>query len=733
MADIKNYGIKGVGSDVQLGKAGGRLKYTTGSELLTLTMSNGTTLANISVQSVTSGSWLGNVIGTQYGGTGQNFSASTGVITLTGGVASAGAINLGNTSFVTGTLALTNGGTGATTAAGARTNLELGNLAVQNTSNLSVIGGTINGVTIGASNAQAITGTTITATSGFVGNVTGTASNATVLVNSRNFSIIGTDATAPNVSFNGSNDVALSLTLATVNSNVGQFGSATQIPVVTVDGKGRVTAISTAAISTSFTIAGGTGTDTFNTGETLTFAGTTNEIETAVTNNQVQIGIVTNPTLTGNLTVTSNINATGRVTGGSLSDGTALISSGSLTGAVNGTFSGTVQFGSLSDGAITITEFINDNTMATASATNLATALSVKNYVDGITGISPVLNIAGDAGTGNVTLSNTLLRVSGTTNEIETSVAGNVITVGLPNNVTVTNNLTVSGSLLSNDITSANIVASGNLTVAGNLTVQGNVIQIDSTVTIITDPAIKLQANTLSADSLQDVGINFNYWDTSNKLGFFGWDQSAKKFTFLTDASEGTPNVFTGTAATLVAGNIEVAGTVSFGTLTDTGNGISITNFVDSTAGLSNNNNNTTIPTSAAVISYVTNNSGDGLLLRNTFTANSVAVAFNIGLVPNITARTYYAERIVINVGTAFSGGSFNHILVKDNNGAGTTLVAAVDADASVAGTYVIELDGTVALTKNANVVVQFKQSNGTTDAITTAGVMTASLHYRYA
>lgn len=40
-------------------------------------------------------------------------------------------------------------------------------------------------------------------------------------------------------------------TLATVNSNVGSFGSASAVPVITVDGKGRITAVSTSAISAS--------------------------------------------------------------------------------------------------------------------------------------------------------------------------------------------------------------------------------------------------------------------------------------------------------------------------------------------------------------------------------------------------------------------------------------------------------------------------------------------------
>ena len=57
--------------------------------------------------------------------------------------------------------------------------------------------------------------------------------------------------------------------------------------------------------SGSFSIAGDTGTDTFSGGETLTFAGTASEIETTVTNNQVQIGLPNNVVVGGALTVTT--------------------------------------------------------------------------------------------------------------------------------------------------------------------------------------------------------------------------------------------------------------------------------------------------------------------------------------------------------------------------------------------------------------------------------------------
>jgi hypothetical protein len=71
-------------------------------------------------------------------------------------------------------------------------------------------------------------------------------------------------------------NTTITVTLDTVNSNVGQFGSSTAIPIVTVNGKGLVTAVSTASITTSLGIAAdaGQGSDTIALAtDTLTFAG----------------------------------------------------------------------------------------------------------------------------------------------------------------------------------------------------------------------------------------------------------------------------------------------------------------------------------------------------------------------------------------------------------------------------------------------------------------------------
>lgn len=69
-------------------------------------------------------------------------------------------------------------------------------------------------------------------------------------------SLVATDGSKNLVSGNLSGDGStsnLTFTLATVNSNVGSFGSATAVPVITVNGKGLITAVITAATSGAIT------------------------------------------------------------------------------------------------------------------------------------------------------------------------------------------------------------------------------------------------------------------------------------------------------------------------------------------------------------------------------------------------------------------------------------------------------------------------------------------------
>lgn len=74
-------------------------------------------------------------------------------------------------------------------------------------------------------------------------------------------------------------------------------------------------------------------------------------------------------------------------------------------------------------------------------------------------------------------------------------------------------------------------------------------------------------------------------------------------------AQEITDGAGNGTGVSLnTSGDVAATGTVSFGSLKDSGENITITKFVDEADGIANNDNDSSVPTSAAVRDYVDNN-----------------------------------------------------------------------------------------------------------------------------
>jgi len=150
----------------------------------------------------------------------------------------------------------------------------------------------------------------------------------------------------------------------------------------------------------------------------------------------------------GDLTVGGNISTTGSITGGSFVIGSADINENDLeaidevvAGTVaaskavvvdvnkdissfrNLTASGTVTYGSLSDGSITVTAFVDEDNMASDSATLIPTQQSVKAYVDAQVATADALSEV--LGNGNTTGGTNIVVDSGDTLDVNGALDAN--------------------------------------------------------------------------------------------------------------------------------------------------------------------------------------------------------------------------------------------------------------------------------------------------------------------
>jgi len=215
---------------------------------------------------------------------------------------------------------------------------------------------------------------------------------------------------------------------------------------------------------------------------------------------------------------------------------------------------GAVDFAMLNGAAVQISsESFSDDDVS------LMTSASIQDLIESKV-TAEDLDVAGDSGTGAIDLDSQSLTIAGTANEIETSASGQTITVGLPNDVTVSNNLTVSGNLISDDITASTMTASGNVVVTGNLTVNGTTTTVNSTTTSVADPVFEI-GDDASDDNL-DRGLKFKYNSGGAKVGFFGYDDTDAAFTFIPDATDSS-STFSGSAGNVKFGGLALTGSIT--------------------------------------------------------------------------------------------------------------------------------------------------------------------------
>ena len=307
---------------------------------------------------------------------------------------------------------------------------------------------------------------------------------------------------------NGTNFVALKSPNAVTSDTtfVLPDGDGSNGQFLKTDGSGQ---LSFGTVVSSLSLAADSGSnDSFSTGETLTFTGGEG-IDTTVGDNVI--------TIAGEDASTSNKGLA------SFNSSHFTVSSGAVS--LNNSF------------LVIESEGIGSND----NDTTVPTSAAVKDYVD--TNITAQdLDTAGDSGTGAIDLDSQSLTIAGTTNEIETVASGQTITVGLPNNVTVGNNLTVTG----------------------NLTVNGTQTTVNSTTVTVDDPIFTVGGDSApGSDDNLDRGMEFRWHNGSSaKLGFFGFDDSTGKFTYIPEATD-TAGVISGTKGNLDIGGLDLGGSIT--------------------------------------------------------------------------------------------------------------------------------------------------------------------------
>jgi hypothetical protein len=305
--------------------------------------------------------------------------------------------------------------------------------------------------------------------------------------------------------------------------------------------------------SETLTFTGGTGIDTSGSGNAVTFAidstVTTLTGSQTLTNKTLTTPIIEQITNSGTITLDATtdiiLDADGGdvflkdngTTYGSLTNtsGNLIIKSGTTTAltfaGANATFAGNVAVGNL----------LLDTNSLTSTNTN------------GDITITP-------NGNGKIVLDGLNFPIAdGNANEVlQTNGSGQLSFTAINTDLSADSSPQLGGNLdlNSSDITgTGNINITGGITISGNLTINGTTTTVNSTTVTIDDPIFTLGGDTVpSSDDNKDRGIEFRYHTGSTaKLGFFGYDDSASKFTFIADATNSS-EVFSGNAGDVVFG-----------------------------------------------------------------------------------------------------------------------------------------------------------------------------------
>ena len=640
-------------------------------------------------------------------------------------------------SQVSGTLPIANGGTGGTTASGARTAL-----------------GVAIGSDVQAFDAQLSDVAGLTPADGAV--IIGNGSNFIAESGATLRTSLGL-GTGDTPTFNGAAMGSAAITGVADPSNAQDAATKAYVD--------------TASSTVASTVAGGTGSGSVTFGsDTLTIAGTANEIETSFSGTTLTIGIPTNPTLSGNATITGNLTVSGTtntVNQSVINVQNAFVFEGASADAHETTLS--IE-DPTADRTITLpnatgqlvlrdsTDTLTNKTMAFASNT-FSGQLGLSNGGTGqnLSAIAQGTLLVGGAGNtiGQTTIGSAskMLKSTGTTvswvyqDALRDTTDGNVVieadTANIADNTKLqirntSSNVSIlaidpDDSTASVDLVLSSQGASGRVRIKDSSGGAALVIGDDDTSLTVSggaadssdagDAVIK-GGNGTGSHASGDVRIKggtggsaegkvYIADSSDNEIAIFEKAASAvNEYSFTNAATGSNPTM----AATGGDTNISVA-------LTPKGNGLVVVpNGYESNVGSVDD----ALVTRRWVLDNVVS-AVDDLIIR-TSVADDGNSSKTLGTMPNAASTTYYVTRILINVTEAFAGGSFSSMKIND----GTTDLAGVnDTDLGTTGSYIVDLDAATATAGGATLTMSYKQSDGSTASTPTAGACTVAVEYK--
>jgi hypothetical protein len=408
--------------------------------------------------------------------------------------------------------------------------------------------------------------------------------------------------------------------------------------------------------------------------------------------------------LTGNVSIDGSANVT--LTATIAADSVAL---GTDT---TGNYVASISAGS---SAITVTGSGSENAAITIDHGDTS-ALTGAQGGTGIAGITVDSNghvTAVSAATYLTSEADTLQTVTGrgaTSNVATVSLSGTTVSSSTSTGVlVVTGGVGIGGAL---NVGGAGSIA-GNLTIGGNLVVNGTTTTVNSTTTTLDDPIITLGGDTVPiTDDNKDRGVEFRWHNgTSAKLGFFGYDDSTGKFTFIPDTANAA-EVFSGTTGEIDAkidysnilnqptiGNASL--TLNIGAAAATNNTLTVatgTGFSANSA--SNQTYSLSIGPALTALAATMTGAGTGFLRKNgadTYSLDTTTYLTSAGAVTSFSAGTTGLTPSTGTTGAVTLAGTL--AVANGGTGATTNTAARTNLGATTVGSNLFTLTNPSAVT----------------------------------